>query len=64
MNESLKSILFVLKIAAMDEEDKSSVSLSSKSAKQVVDYIDKLENKIEYYKNLYTTEEETQIYKK
>lgn len=64
MNESLKSILFVLKIVAMDEEDKSSVSLSSKSAKQVVDYIDKLENEIEYYKNLYTTEEETQIYKK
>lgn len=64
MNESLKSILCVLKIAAMDEEDKSSVSLSSKSAKQVVDYIDKLENEIEYYKNLYTTEEETQIYKK
>ncbi len=64
MNESLKSILFVLKIAAMDEEDKSSVSLSSKSAKQVMDYINDLENKIEYYKNLYTTEEETQIYKK
>ena len=64
MNESLKSILFVLKIAAMDEEDKSSVSSTSKSAKQVVDYRDKLENEIEYYKNLYTTEEETQIYKK
>ena len=64
MNESLKSILFILKIAAMDEEDRSNVSLSSKSAKQIIDYINKLENEIEYYKSLYTDEEETQIYKK
>lgn len=54
----------ILNIAAIDEENKTTLTLSSKDAKKILDYIEKLENENNYLKNKYLDNEETQIYKK
>ena len=54
----------ILNIAAIDEENKTTLTLISKDAKKILDYIEKLENENNYLKNKYLDNEKTQIYKK
>lgn len=62
--KDIKATKLILKIAAMDKENKTTVTLNSQDAKKILDYINKLESENTYFKNKYTDDEKIQIYKK
>ena len=62
--KNIEATKLILKIAAMDKDNKTSVTLNSQDAKKILDYINDLEEENTYLKNKNTDDEEIQIYKK
>lgn len=62
--ENIEATILIFKIAAMDKENKTNITLNSQDAKKILDYINKLESENTYFKNKYTDDEKIQIYKK
>lgn len=60
--KDIEATKLILKIAAMDKENKTTVTLNSKDASKILEYINELEEENAYLKN--TDDEEIQIYEK